>query len=308
MSEGTHPDFLRIRKAVMEKFPEKELWPTYYERRYLEFLTFFELLPKKKFRRILELGCGLGYYSAFLSLIADEVVATDLETFDPQTHSVGLQETREILSELKITNVKVMHASANDLPFDNEHFDLVFSSHVLEHVPNVNKAIDEINRVLVKGGLNFAVVPTRADRILTLPSFYTYLFKGIIVKGFAKLKPKKNSDPATLPVDNEHHSMVKLHLKHFPFPPPHGVLSSYVKEVKYWSLAGWKRIITKENKIELVKQYGLQINPILPLSGTFVPGLGVKAYSVTRKVENKLAGYWFFKGFGISTLLITKKN
>lgn len=44
-------------------------------------------------------------------------------------------------------------ASAEDLPFEDESFDVVIMTSVMEHVPNVELAFKEIGRILKKGGV-----------------------------------------------------------------------------------------------------------------------------------------------------------
>ncbi|MEM8930890.1 MAG: methyltransferase domain-containing protein [Acidobacteriota bacterium] len=50
------------------------------------------------------------------------------------------------------------------LPFSDARFDLVVASHVLEHIVDDRRAIDEIRRVLRPGGTAILVVPLVADR------------------------------------------------------------------------------------------------------------------------------------------------
>jgi SAM-dependent methyltransferase len=45
------------------------------------------------------------------------------------------------------------------LPFDAGSYDIVYASHVLEHVPNDEQAIAEIRRILAPGGLAVLPVP-----------------------------------------------------------------------------------------------------------------------------------------------------
>jgi SAM-dependent methyltransferase len=45
------------------------------------------------------------------------------------------------------------------LPFDSRAYDIVYASHVLEHVPDDRKAIAEIRRILAPGGLAILPVP-----------------------------------------------------------------------------------------------------------------------------------------------------
>lgn len=47
----------------------------------------------------------------------------------------------------------------SDLPFDDKSFDVVFASHVLEHVQDDNKALSEVRRILRKGGIAILPVP-----------------------------------------------------------------------------------------------------------------------------------------------------
>ena len=46
-----------------------------------------------------------------------------------------------------------------NLPFENNFFDLILCNHVLEHIPDHEKAISELYRVLKKGGTLIAQVP-----------------------------------------------------------------------------------------------------------------------------------------------------
>lgn len=65
---------------------------------------------------------------------------------------------RYVTSDLVMDGVD-LRADITNLPFDNESFDLVFASHVLEHVADDAAAIREVARVLVKGGLALLPVP-----------------------------------------------------------------------------------------------------------------------------------------------------
>lgn len=52
-------------------------------------------------------------------------------------------------------------ASAVDVPLKASSQDYIISSHVIEHIPNLFKVLDEAERLLKKGGIFFAIVPER---------------------------------------------------------------------------------------------------------------------------------------------------
>jgi SAM-dependent methyltransferase len=55
------------------------------------------------------------------------------------------------------------------LPFDSETFDFVFASHVLEHVPDDERAISEIRRILKPNGVAVLPVPIVAEVTVEYP-------------------------------------------------------------------------------------------------------------------------------------------
>ena len=57
----------------------------------------------------------------------------------------------------------MIKADLVDLRFESESFDLIFCSHVLEHITDDHKAISEINRILRPGGRAVIIVPIRGE-------------------------------------------------------------------------------------------------------------------------------------------------
>ncbi len=63
--------------------------------------------------------------------------------------------------ESPIADVK---ADICNLPFKNDSFDVVFCNHVLEHIPDDKKAMQELFRVLKKGGFGVFQIPQDMSR------------------------------------------------------------------------------------------------------------------------------------------------
>jgi len=66
--------------------------------------------------------------------------------------------------ESPIADVK---ADICDLPFNDNSFDVVFCNHVLEHIPDDKKAMQELYRVLKKGGFGIFQIPQDLSRETT---------------------------------------------------------------------------------------------------------------------------------------------
>jgi len=58
-------------------------------------------------------------------------------------------------------------ADITNLPFENDSFDIIFCNHVLEHIPNDTKAMQELYRVLKKGGMGIFQIPQDINRATT---------------------------------------------------------------------------------------------------------------------------------------------
>ena len=54
-----------------------------------------------------------------------------------------------------------------DLPFENDAFDVILCNHVLEHIPNDTKAMQELYRVLKPGGMGIFQIPQDLTRATT---------------------------------------------------------------------------------------------------------------------------------------------
>lgn len=58
-------------------------------------------------------------------------------------------------------------ADITALPFEDASFDVIFCNHVLEHIPDDTKAMQELFRVLRKGGWGIFQIPQDVNRLTT---------------------------------------------------------------------------------------------------------------------------------------------
>lgn len=115
--------------------------------------------------RALEIGAGTGYFS--LNLAAEGLIgpltATDI--------SPGMLESLERTAAELDLEIDTEVAEAERLPFADGSFDVVLGHAVLHHIPGLDRAFAEFDRVLRPGGLIiFCGEPSRyGDRLAAVP-------------------------------------------------------------------------------------------------------------------------------------------
>ena len=105
-----------------------------------------DALAAQSGERILDVGCGPGYYVAELAESVGE--SGRVTGVDPAAAMLEVAKGR--CAELQNTDFHIGEATA--LPFDDRDFDAVVSVQVLEYVGEVDTALAEIARVLRSGG------------------------------------------------------------------------------------------------------------------------------------------------------------
>ena len=105
----------------------------------------FSQIDLSNVKKLLEVGCGIGVLSSYLSeKYKWEVTGIDL---DPEQIKKAKKDHREN------KYLKFLEADATKLPFEDSEFDLVLSSDALHHiVSDWDKALNGINRVLRTNG------------------------------------------------------------------------------------------------------------------------------------------------------------
>jgi len=101
--------------------------------------------------KILELGCGTGDLWSRNSHSINDGWTITLSDFS----KAMLISTKNRLDTIG-SNFLYEEINAQDIPYEDECFDVVIARHMLYFVPDIEKAISEIKRVLVKGGLFYA--------------------------------------------------------------------------------------------------------------------------------------------------------
>jgi SAM-dependent methyltransferase len=119
----------------------------------------FDRLPVGPGDRVLDMGCGAGRHAFAAYRAGADVVALDRSASD-------LAEVEATFAAMRAAGEVPLRASATAvrgdayaLPFPDATFDRVIAAEVLEHLPEDDRAVAELARVLRPGGLMAVTVP-----------------------------------------------------------------------------------------------------------------------------------------------------
>ncbi len=107
-------------------------------------------------RKILEIGSGYG----MVLVTARKKFCADMYGLEPGEQFQGaFAVCQELLAEQGLSSGFVQKGVGEQIPFEDNFFDIAYSSNVLEHVQNPPGVLAEAVRVLKPGGVMVCVVP-----------------------------------------------------------------------------------------------------------------------------------------------------
>jgi len=110
----------------------------------------FNQINFQKNARVLEVGCGTGK----LWIKNKESIEKSLDVTLSDFSKGMIKSTKDKLKELN-NNFKYEEINVEDIPYEDESFDIVIAKHMIYFAPDIEKALSEINRVLSPGGVAY---------------------------------------------------------------------------------------------------------------------------------------------------------
>ena len=248
-----------------------------------EFRLIFDRFDAGTFDAILELGAGDGFQSRLLASYGERVVATDVRL-------PPVEETR--------VEARVLSAEQAAEAFSAQTFDLVYSSNMLEHVPDVQAALNAIRKVLTDDGITIHVMPNRYWKACHLALWIPHLCAGMLDDLVAGKGPRALLERARSSGDrggddqndggSEKNNPTVIRrrrslLSRALVPDPHGVSTGHLEEFKAFGRRRWEKEFS-----------GAGFELIAVLDGPFSSGYGFGARAVTSRLEHRVGSEYVF--------------
>jgi ubiquinone/menaquinone biosynthesis C-methylase UbiE len=138
----------------------------------------------KKSKKVLDLGCGEGTRLHFLTI------------GKPNGTGVDISETAIRKAKKKYPRLNFIVADIENLPFERNRYDMVYSAYVFEHMNKPEKVLQEAKRVLAQGGILAIISPNYgAPNRSSPPGKENRVLKLIygLLRDFYRLLGKQNS-------------------------------------------------------------------------------------------------------------------
>tara|TARA_B110000196_G_scaffold115443_1_gene100448 strand:- start:781 stop:1569 length:789 start_codon:yes stop_codon:yes gene_type:complete len=200
-----------------------------------ELTTALEAFTDQKNLKILEIGGRDGYQAKLISKKDYDVTSIDINPIDPQFFPVQ----KGTISQLK---------------FQENSFDIIYSSNMLQEIQNIEETFKEMKKILKKDGIIIHIVPSCWWSLIT--NFWHYCF---IPKYLIKSKKFQHIFNSDLKNESNHKEILKdekesskKNLKQLFFHPL-GVNTSFIHEIFYFSRFYWKKLF-KKNGFNIINE------------------------------------------------------
>jgi len=242
-----------------------------YDAKYLVFLhsirerelrAVLHVIDQRYLGYVLELGCGDGFLSMRLKPHCKFLVSADYRT--------------DALGPRQQLNLNFLSCDVEHLPLRTCSFDMIFSSNLLEHVEDIDRALSEMYTAVKKGGIMVHAVPNVTWKVLQLVLYYPF----VVYLKVSSIRDKRrhttdNSEQIQTNMirfksnvkRQEGSQSVLRRIARKLKPSPHGISRSHLEEMYRFSNWYWERVFRRNGwnvvhriRMPFYSPYGFGLN------------------------------------------------
>jgi len=197
----------------------------------------FSKCPERLFQRSLELGAGDGFQASLLSKYVSKLISTELKP--------------DILKNKNNESIEYRICDAREAvkAFKKKEFDFIFSSNLLEHLPDPQQALSGIHELLKDDGITIYIMPNPfwkfCHLLFYIPNRCFIALERIAKKGRFTSMPRNGAGSKVKNIRKPlMHRMLTL--------KPHGASEGNIKELLAFTRSRWKKEFENAN-LELIR-------------------------------------------------------
>ncbi len=223
-----------------------------------------KLLDTIKIKRgitVLDVGCGLGFP---LIEIAQRLGISSLVIgIDPWKEAVD--RCRQKIKKYNIANIEVIEGAAEQMPFEDNYFDLIVSNNGINNVQDMQKSLAECRRVS-KPGAQFVLTMNLNETMIEFYCvFEEVLNAGGLQEEIKKLKAhiyskRKPLEEIKYLLTTSGFKMSEVYTDGFTINFADAAAMFNHSLIKFWFLPGWKDILKTTDRERVFDQIENRLN------------------------------------------------
>ncbi len=231
-------------------------------------LKILDMIKIRKKMKVLDIGCGAGFPALEIAQRLDK----DSKVYGIDNWKVAVERANQKIKFCNIRNAEIINASAENLPFENESFDVIVSNNGLNNVDDLEKVFSECFRVLKKNGqLLFSM-----NLEETMNEFYE-VYKKVLLKHNMNLEAEnirthiyEKRKPVEFMkniLDRYKFAISGIEYDEFSFRFADGTAMFNHFLIRLGFLKSWKQIIAPEKQSDIFSEIELELNKIASEKG-----------------------------------------
>lgn len=248
--------------SVIDELP---LWSAPFGQKLLD------TIKMKKGINVLDVGCGAGFPAIEVAVRLG--ASSTVYAIDPWEAALERAKLKKRVYD--VTNISFVSGHAENMPFEDDFFDLVVSNNGINNVESMRRTLEECHRVC-KPGAQMVVTLNLEE---TMSEFYQVFREvlaankmsreiGLVEKHiYSKRKPLGEIERTI-----EKSGFVIVNLDHdsfrFRFADGTALLNYYV--IRYWFMDGWKSVVGENDRERVFSQVEKRLNKTAEKEGELV--------------------------------------
>ena len=219
----------------------------------------------------LDIGCGLGFPLIELS----QRLGTSCKVYGIDPWESAIERINLKIKTYNLKNVIALQGVAEELPFDDNFFDLIVSNNGINNVEDMHKSLSECSRVS-KPDAQFTVTLNLEDTMIEFYNlFEETLIKNKLVEEVKKMKQQIYSKRKPLEDIKKSLSETGFEIKNikndsFTLRFLNGATMFNHSLIKYWFLDGWKNILKPGDLQNIFEQVENKLNSVAKENGEVI--------------------------------------
>lgn len=224
-------------------------------------LKLLDVIKMRKNINVLDIGSGFGFP---LIEIAQRL-GTSCRVYGIDPWKPAIERIRFKIDQLKLTNVEIIEGFAEQIPFENNFFDLIISNNGINNVEDMNEVFRECFRVCRKDA-RFIFTLNMEETML---EFYS-VFESVLLKHNLNESAKKIKEhiyKKRRPLEEISGLLCSAGFRverilrdefHYRFSDAEAMFNYSM--IKYWFLPSWKELVPKEHLQEVFEMIEEDLN------------------------------------------------